>query len=155
MGKLGVNEELQEDLRTLQQRTVTLADNVRHLSHDLHPSVLQHAGLVAALTAYCAELERAHGTVLTCRAEGGFVAIDPATALCLYRVAQEALRNVTAHAGASSADVRLVRIDDIAEMTVTDDGKGFDIRGLPEGGKGSVWSASPSASGSLEALSAS
>ena len=136
IGKLVVNEELQEDLRAFQQRTITLADSVRHLSHDLHPTVLRHADLVAALTTYCAELERAHGTVLTCRAEGDFGAIDPETALCLYRVAQEALRNVTAHAGASSADVRLVRIDDIAEMTVTDDGKGFDVGGVPEGGKG-------------------
>ena len=51
-------------------------------------------------------------------------------------MAQEALRNVTAHAGASRADVRLVRTDDIAEMTVSDDGKGFEVGGLPEGGKG-------------------
>ena len=57
-----LSEDLQEDLRALQQRTSTLAQNVRHLSHDLHPTVLRHAGLVAALTAYCAELERTHGT---------------------------------------------------------------------------------------------
>ena len=136
MGKLAVSEDLQEDLRTLQQRTNTLAENVRHLSHDLHPTVLRHAGLVPALTAYCAELERTHDTVVTCRAEGDFDAIAPEAALCLYRVAQEALRNVTAHAGRSSADVRLVRTDDIAEMTITDDGKGFDVGGSPERGKG-------------------
>jgi PAS domain S-box-containing protein len=129
MIELAVSDELQEDLRALQQRTSTLAKNVRHLSHDLHPTVLRHAGLVAALTAYCAELERTHGTVLTCRAEGEFGSIAPEPALCLYRVAQEALRNVIAHAGASRADVRLVRTDDIAEMTVTDDGKGFDVAG--------------------------
>ena len=86
IGKLVVNEELQEELGALQLRTNTLAENVRHLSHDLHPTVLQHAGLVAALTAYCAELERAHDTVLTCRADGNFDAIEPETALCLYRV---------------------------------------------------------------------
>ena len=136
LAKLVVNEELQEDLLVLQQRTNMLAESVRHLSHDLHPTVLQHAGLVPALTAYCAEVERTHHTVLTCRAEGNVGAIEPETALCLYRVAQEALRNVAAHAGASSADVRLVRIDDIAEMTVTDDGKGFDLGGFPKGGKG-------------------
>ena len=82
------------------------------------------------------ELERTHDTVLTCRAEGNFDAIEPETALCLYRVAQEALRNVTVHADASRADVRLVRINDTAEMTVTDDGKGFDVGGVPERGKG-------------------
>ncbi len=53
-----VSEDLQADLRALHQRTTTLAQNVRHVSHDLHPTVLRHAGLVAALTSYCAELER-------------------------------------------------------------------------------------------------
>lgn len=136
MGKLVVNEQLQEDLQAFQQRTNTLANNVRHLSHDLHPTVLQHAGLLAALNSYCAELERAHGTVLTCRAEGDLGSIDSATALCLYRVAQEALRNVAAHSGAASADVSLVRDDDITKMTVADNGKGFDLDAAPEGGKG-------------------
>ena len=136
MGDLGVIDDLQEDVRALQQRTSTVAKNVRHLSHDLHPTVLRHAGLVTALTAYCAELERTHGTVLTCHAEGDFDCIAPASALCLYRVAQETLRNVTAHAGASRADVRLVRSDDVTEMVITDDGKGFDVAASLERGKG-------------------
>jgi signal transduction histidine kinase len=72
---------------------------------------------------------------LTCSADGDFSAIPPEPALCLYRVAQEALRNVTAHAGASRADVRLIRRDDITEMTVADDGKGFVV-GFPQRGKG-------------------
>ncbi len=136
LGEVQASDDLLEDVRALQQRTSTLAKNVRHLSHDLHPTVLRHAGLVAALIAYCAELERAHGTVLTCHAEGDFRTIAPEPALCLYRVAQEALRNVTAHAGASHADVRLIRTDDITEMEVADDGKGFDVAGSLERGKG-------------------
>jgi len=136
MGDFAGSNERQEDLRALQQRTSSLAENVRHLSHDLHPSVLRHVGLVAALTTYCAELQRAHGTVLTCRAEGDFNTIAPELALCLYRVAQEALRNVTAHAGASCADLQLVRTDDGTEMVVTDDGKGFDVVDSLNRGKG-------------------
>jgi signal transduction histidine kinase len=136
MSESEVNEDLQEDLRALQQRTGALAQNVRHLSHDLHPTVLRHAGLVAALTRYCTELERTHGTVMTCRAEGDVASIAPEPALCLYRIAQEALRNVIAHAGASRADVRLVCTDTITEMTVTDDGKGFDLASSLEEAKG-------------------
>ncbi len=127
-------EDLQADLRALHQRTTALAQNVRHLSHDLHPTVLRHAGLVAALTSYCAELERSHGTVLTCRAEGDLGSIAPETALCLYRIAQEALRNVIAHAGAGRADVRLLRAGDDVEITISDDGRGFDVaRSLAQG----------------------
>lgn len=122
-----VTDDLQGDLQSLQERMNMLANNVRHLSHDLHPTVLQHAGLVSALTAYCSELERAAGTAVTCAAEGDLDTLAPESALCLYRVAQEALRNVSAHAAASRVEVRLVRTDDVTEMTVTDDGKGFDI----------------------------
>jgi signal transduction histidine kinase len=136
MSEAEVMEDLQEELRALQQRTSTLAQNVRHLSHDLHPTVLRHVGLVAALTRYCTELERTHGPMLTCRAEGDVASIAPEQALCLYRIAQEALRNVIAHAGASRAEVRLVRTDDITEMTVTDDGKGFDAASSLEQAKG-------------------
>ena len=136
MDELHVSEDLQADLRALHQRTATLAQNVRHLSHDLHPTVLRHAGLVTALTSYCAELERSHGIVLTCSAEGDFASIAPEVALCLYRIAQEALRNVVAHAGASRADVRLLRTGDDVEMTIADDGKGFDVAGSLEAGQG-------------------
>ncbi len=131
-----VGEELKADLRALHQRATTLAQNVRHLSHDLHPTVLRHAGLVAALTSYCADLQRSHGPVLSCSAEGDFASIAPEVALCLYRTAQEALRNVVAHADASRADVRLLRNGDNAEITITDDGKGFDVARSLERGKG-------------------
>ena len=71
-----------------------------------------------------------------CSAEGDFGSIAPEAALCLYRIAQEALRNVVAHAGASRADVRLLRAGDDAEITIADDGKGFDVAGSLKRGKG-------------------
>ena len=60
----------------------------------------------------------------------------PEVALCLYRIAQEGLRNVVAHAGASRADVRLLRSGDEVELTVTDNGSGFDVTSSLERGKG-------------------
>jgi PAS domain S-box-containing protein len=136
MEELQVSEDLRRDLLALHQRTATLAQSVRHVSHDLHPTVLHHAGLVTALTSYCAELERSHGIALTCSAEGDFASIAPEVALCLYRIAQEALRNVVAHAGASRASVRLLRTGDEVEMTIADDGKGFEVTGSLKRGKG-------------------
>jgi signal transduction histidine kinase len=79
------------------------------------------------LTAYCGELERSHGVVMRCCAEGDFATMGPEAGLCVYRIAQEALRNVVAHAGATRANVRLVRSADAAEITITDDGCGFDV----------------------------
>jgi two-component system sensor histidine kinase UhpB len=70
------------------------------------------------------------------RSDGDFDDIEPAAALCLYRVAQEALRNVVAHANAHEAAVRLLRVEGIAELTIADDGRGFDIGQVRSGGEG-------------------
>ena len=73
---------------------------------------------------------------VTFSSEGDFASTDAEVALCLYRIAQEALRNVVAHADARRADVRLRRIGDSAELTIADDGKGFDIVGTRADSKG-------------------
>ena len=125
LGEYHVSEELRQELVELQQQTLKLARNVRQLSHDLHPAVLQHLGLVKGLTSYCGELGRAHGVAMTCTAEGEFAVITPDAALCVYRIAQEALRNVIAHAGASSVQVRLLQAGHDAQITIADDGRGF------------------------------
>jgi signal transduction histidine kinase len=66
--------------------------------------------------------------VVTCRTHGDFKSIDPDAALCLYRIAQEALHNVVNHAGASRAEVHLRLVGNNAEITIADNGKGFDLQ---------------------------
>jgi signal transduction histidine kinase len=136
LGDYEIGPEMQTELADLQQQTLGLARNVRNLSHDLHPTVLQHLGLAKGLTSYCGELERAYGLAVRCHAEGDFGSISPEAALCVYRIAQESLRNVIAHAGATRADVQLVRKDDYVEITVADDGHGFERDNPAKGGKG-------------------
>jgi len=136
MDELQVSDELKREVRSMHERAATLAQNVRHLSHDLHPTVLRHAGLPASLNSYCAELGRAHGTNLTCSVDGDIGSISPEASLCLYRIAQEALRNVIAHAGASRVEVRLLRAGDVASITIEDNGKGFDVAHSLDRGKG-------------------
>ena len=96
--------DLQDDVSSLQQRTRTLAESVRDLSHDLHPDVLRHVGLAASLTAYCNGLSLSPAIAVSCSAQGDFESLDPEAALCLYRIAQEALHNVVKHARARHAD---------------------------------------------------
>ena len=55
----GGDATVQNELTRLQQRTIDLADVIRNLSHELHPGVLQHVGLVAALKGHCAEVRQA------------------------------------------------------------------------------------------------
>jgi signal transduction histidine kinase len=88
------------------------------------------------LASYCAELQRQQALEVTFSAQGDVESMDKTVALCLYRVAQEALRNVVAHAQASRAEVRLRRADDGAELMIADDGRGFDIVKARERGGG-------------------
>ena len=123
----GGDATVQDELTRLQQRTIDLADVIRNLSHDLHPGVLQHVGLAAALNGHCAEVGRQHPIDVTFSAVDGLDGIPQDIALCLYRVAQEALRNIAAHAGAHKAQITLRSIEEGLELVIADDGQGFNL----------------------------
>jgi signal transduction histidine kinase len=127
---------LEGSLTTLQQRTINLADSVRRLSHDLHPGVLQQLGLTAALESHCAEFQEQHGIDVIFFAADDVTAIDTDAALCLFRAAQETLRNVAKHAGANRVQVTLLRECDELTLTIVDDGSGFDEARVRRSGGG-------------------
>ena len=118
--------DVDETLAGLQQRTSALSDGIRNLSHELHSGVLQHAGLVAALKQHCREFAQHHGLEVSFDADDANGSLNPDVALCLYRVAQEALSNTARHARARAARVRLTLTPASAELDVVDDGLGFD-----------------------------
>jgi PAS domain S-box-containing protein len=110
---------------SLQERTAMIASAIRDLSHELHPAVLQHAGLVATLQRHCADLEQQQPIAIIFEAVGNFDALGADVSLCLFRVAQEALTNASRHARATTVHVRLLATEDDAELRVADDGVGF------------------------------
>jgi two-component system sensor histidine kinase UhpB len=118
--------DLEEAMTTLQERTSTLVTDVRNLSHELHPSVLDHAGLVPVLKTHCDEFARHQKVDVTFSADEGVRSVDGSAALCIYRVTQEALGNTARHAHARHAHVRLARTPEGVELDVVDDGVGFD-----------------------------
>jgi two-component system sensor histidine kinase UhpB len=111
-----------DEMTRLQQRTIDLVEVIRSLSHALHPSVLQHAGLIAALQGHCAEFGRQHAIEVTLAAADGLDGIPQDITLCLYRVAQKTLRNIAVHAGARQARLTLKPTGDGLELTIADDG---------------------------------
>jgi signal transduction histidine kinase len=123
-------------LTSLQQRAVALAESVRQLSHDLHPGVLKHAGVEAALSAHCDEFRQQHPIQVSFQAAGDFHSMGVEAKLCLYRVAQEALRNTAKHSGARHVGVRLAQTPEGAELTIADDGQGFDVTSSERLGNG-------------------
>jgi signal transduction histidine kinase len=113
-------------LVAIQTDTLILADQVRHVSHELHPTLLRHAGLVEALRALCAQFQRVHGIAVDYRGVEEFDAMPQETALALYRVAQEALHNVSKHAAASRVELTLRHVKEGTELSIVDNGRGFD-----------------------------
>ncbi len=117
--------EARDQVMHLQANLSRLAASARHLSHQLHPAVLEHAGLAAALRSYCGEFTSLTGVHVTFSAAGAFDDMPPATALCIYRVTQEALQNVAKHAATKEAEVQLTRSNDLVTLTVSDHGAGI------------------------------
>jgi len=115
-----------EQIAKLQNKTDLLSDRIRQVSHELHSSILQHVGLPAALNSYCAEFSDREGIAVTLDIRDGVEAVSQDAALCLYRVAQESLRNVAKHSGARSAIVALTHVNGAVELRVVDEGVGFD-----------------------------
>lgn len=120
-------DEAQGLLRSLEQRAAAVAENLRLISHGLHPVVLQHVGLVAALQAYCAEIERQHHLRVTFHTDGDVEPVSDLVSLSLFRVAQEALRNAARHGHARRARLSVVRTEMDLTLSVADDGKGFNV----------------------------
>ena len=118
--------DLLDEVSQLQDLTYSLVDEVRELSHELHPAVLRHVGLVAALRRGCEEFGGQHG-IQTSFEVSAVDSVPHDMALCLYRVAQEALRNVAAHAAARQVEVRLSAVPRGVELRIADNGKGFDL----------------------------
>ncbi len=119
---------------------VELGNDVHALSYRLHPSVIEDLGLVEALRIECDRVagQRLLQVSFDCRDVPRKVPAD--TALCLFRVGQEALRNVERHARAKSIEVSVTGRDQGLALCVRDDGEGFDATG--ERGRASLGLAS-------------
>src|SRR5580765_6826653 len=119
------------------ETTQGISTSVRELSHRLHPSRLRLVGLVAALDNLRRDLSPPHLPIAFCHRDVP-AEIDENVALCLFRVAQEALRNAVKHSDAGHIWVDLTGGPSLVALTITDDGKGFDVNGLPNAGLGLI-----------------
>jgi PAS domain S-box-containing protein len=115
-----------EALRSVREGLVRLSEDIHALAYQLHPSVLEELGLAEALQAECERRRRQGHLELTVELDPVPHAVAKDAALCLFRVAQEALNNVARHAGARAASVTLKRMDGGLLLAVRDDGAGFD-----------------------------
>ena len=111
------------------EQTIT---EVRRLSSNLRPTVLDDFGLTIALNLLGREFEKAHK--IPVRVELGdptLKHLDPQIEIALYRIAQESLTNIAKHANASLVTLHLALSGSAVMLSVNDNGTGFDPKNIP------------------------
>jgi signal transduction histidine kinase len=116
---------LQPGLQMMSQLALTMIHSVRRIAAELRPSVLDDLGLAAAIHWQLREFEKSCGVrcAFTCEPEAA--AVEPAGAITLFRIVQDALRNVAQHAQATSVTIALRTEAGDTVLEVHDDGRGI------------------------------
>ncbi|MBZ5631672.1 MAG: PAS domain S-box protein [Acidobacteriia bacterium] len=117
---------LRNEMGLLCRRLRGILRDVEQTAYQLHPSSLDHLGLSVALKSYCADFGKQNGIDMRCTERNLPRAIPPRLGLTIYRVVQEALRNVAKHSGARRATVSVAGKNGEIILTVKDSGRGFD-----------------------------
>lgn len=131
-----VPPSVQADVTHIQHQVIALSEDVRQLSHELHPSCLHHAGLRDSLEALCHTPRRARAPNVVFIADRTIDILSDDIALCFYRVTQEALTNALRHAEANQVTIKATVTDELASLWIFDDGKGIDPTVIPSTTKG-------------------
>jgi signal transduction histidine kinase len=114
--------------RSISNTLMRLSEDIHDLSYQLHPSVLHDLGLVEALKAECERVARSEAVRVDVEADEISQSLPREVALCIYRIAQEALRNIGRHAKASIVQLSLALKDGGLLLAVSDNGSGFEPR---------------------------
>ncbi len=110
-----------------------MVQQIRDLSLDLRPPLMDEMGLVGALKGYLETQAERTGLEIDVKGDPELDGLPPETEITVFRLAQEAVTNAIRHAEAARIAVNLRADGDGLEIVVEDDGKGFDVRALLEG----------------------
>jgi two-component system sensor histidine kinase UhpB len=114
-----------EEIDEAKQSVRRALDEVRRISSELRPEMLEHLGLVSALTELATTFGRVSGVRVQRQLDQALPALDDDTELAVYRIAQESLTNVARHAGASHVTIALTGNSNGIVLSVVDDGRGI------------------------------
>ncbi len=122
--------EVHRQLRELVKSTGEIGADIHSLSHQLHSSTLESLGLVPAVAAMCKEFTALQAIKVDFTSNEIPRSVRPDIALCVFRIVQEGLWNLKKHSGVEKAQVELRMAGNRLDVTVRDEGCGFDLRRL-------------------------
>ncbi len=115
------------ELQKIQEGLMELAEYVHTLSRQLHPAIIEDLGIAAALHSLCEEVEQNEDILIDREVDDVAADIPNGHTLCIYRVAQEALRNIVKHSRATQVQVQLHSNRGTLQFQVRDNGIGFNL----------------------------
>ncbi len=121
------NRDVAAELQEVRGITIEALTELRRLAQDLRPRILDDMGLVPALEWLADDLAEQDGIEARVEVDGTLPKLSEEGQLLLFRIAQEALRNIGKHSGASEATLSLRAYGDRLEMRVADNGHGFTL----------------------------
>jgi signal transduction histidine kinase len=124
-------KEIKESLGQIQGRFDRIIDEIRRISTDLMPAVLDEFGIVIALRNLCLDTGENAGIKVDFEFSGKADELNKKIKTYLYRIVQEAFHNVVKHAAAAEVIVRLYLEKEWIRLVIKDNGIGFDLKNLP------------------------
>ena len=118
---------MKEELKQIQRWLSDAIGITRSLSVDLSPVILQGEGLAEAIIWLSAQMKDRHGLQVQIDAKDNLNQLDSHMRMLLFQTIRELLFNVVKHAGTSRAQIVLEQNDQRARITISDEGKGFDV----------------------------
>jgi len=116
-------QHLEESLKKIE----SIMQGIRRLSQDLRPAALDRLGLIPALEWLASDIARYSGLAIKVSVSGTLRRFPEEVELVLFRIVQEALRNVWRHAEATEASIKIDFDKDRTRITISDNGKGFSL----------------------------
>ena len=117
---------LYKNVADLKEGLVKISGDVHALSYELHPSIIEDLGLIAAIESECRRFSRREGVRVDFEPKFEHHRMPNAVAVNLYRIAQEGLRNIAKHSQATQASISLTAQGDALRFAIKDNGLGFD-----------------------------
>jgi signal transduction histidine kinase len=122
--------EATEQVHNLLNSASEIGADLHTFSHRLHSSTLDKLGLVPGVSSLCKEFTARHGIEVDFLTDNVPRSVHPDSALCIFRIVQEGLRNLQKHSGTTKAQVSLRGATDRLLVSISDKGIGFDLREL-------------------------
>ncbi len=121
-------EEIKETIKDVKENFLTTIDEVRQISNNLAPNILNESGIDIALQSLCNSFTKSSETDIELSVYGDYTTSNPKVIFYIYRIAQEALTNSLKHSGASRIQLQLIGNSENIILIIEDNGKGFDYQ---------------------------